>query len=580
MWQGRPTLAAFKSTTIDLMPTKSVSKVALIVIIFIVITFGMYSSSLKNSFVYLDDDQLILANPTVQEITPASISRALTTYDPELYIPLTLFSYQIDHLIGGLDPMIYHLSNLILHTMNALLVAWLLFILTKQKWVSVLCGILFAVHPLSTEAVAWASARKDVLSTFFFLLSLISYLRYRESGSGKDYATSIFLFAFALMAKVQVIILPVLLLLIDHLQKRKVDFESLKEKIPHFAVAIIFGIIAIIGKTQSFDAAPLSDRVLIAMRSTTFYLQKLLIPSNLSVFYPYTDPVRITNIDIALSLIIVIGLIMIIAYTWKKKRSIAFGLGFFLLALAPTFSNFNKGQGSTDYFYASDRYAYVAMIGILYLLAIAFKYFWDRSNNHRNGALIIVMIICIGFGLLSHKQSLVWRNSQSLFENAMAYSEDYYLPHSKLGSVYWIEGRMDEAEEMFNKSIELNPTAAAHYNLGIIHMERNDVDGAIEQLKRAIYLQPDHTAAHFNLGYLAFENQWYEEAFSSYSKVVEVDPTDVEALVSLSASAIKIAKFEDAYIALEKVFYLDPSNPEAIFLVRTLEFIRDEEKAE
>jgi len=142
---------------------------------FFVLTFALYGSSLSNSFVRWDDGMLIYENPAIREITPSTLKTVFTSYDPELYIPLTFMSYQVDYALGGTNPTIYHAQNLFWHTLNALLVAGFILLLSRRKWIALLCGVLFAIHPLHTEAVAWASARKDVLSTFFFLVSLISY---------------------------------------------------------------------------------------------------------------------------------------------------------------------------------------------------------------------------------------------------------------------------------------------------------------------------------------------------------------------------------------------------------------------
>lgn len=158
---------------------------------FFIIAALVYGASLHNQFVRLDDGLLIYENQAIQHINPQTIKTVFTTYDPELYIPLTLISYQVDYLLGGIDPFLYHLQNLFWHTLNALLVAWLAYLLIKKEWIALFVGVLFLVHPLHTEAVAWAAARKDVLSTFFFLASTITYLYYRSEERQKYYIASL-----------------------------------------------------------------------------------------------------------------------------------------------------------------------------------------------------------------------------------------------------------------------------------------------------------------------------------------------------------------------------------------------------
>src|SRR3989338_4850543 len=170
--------------------------------------FIVYGHSLWNGFVNWDDGLLIYENPIVQEFSFRSIYTAFTSYDPELYIPLTLLSYQWNHVVGGLNPFVYHLTNLILHAFNALFVAWIALLLGKNKWIAAVTGLIFALHPLHTEAVVWASSRKDVLAAFFALLSIGLYLLYQESGDRRSYLGSLVMFLLALLSKVSVILLP------------------------------------------------------------------------------------------------------------------------------------------------------------------------------------------------------------------------------------------------------------------------------------------------------------------------------------------------------------------------------------
>ncbi len=163
----------------------------------IALLLAVYGSLvLHGNFVLWDDNNLITNNTHIQGLTFANIGYNFTHFDPELYIPLTFLTYQFDYAFGGLDASFFHFTNLLLHTLNALLVTLLLYQLTKKRWIAVLCGLLFAVHPLNVEAVAWASARKDLLSTFFFFLSCFTYLRYRSEQSASSYWWSVVFFFF------------------------------------------------------------------------------------------------------------------------------------------------------------------------------------------------------------------------------------------------------------------------------------------------------------------------------------------------------------------------------------------------
>lgn len=236
---------------------------------FFLILLIIYGSSLTNDFVRWDDGLLIYENPAIRSITPSTLKTIFTSYDPELYIPLTFFSYQIDYLIGGTHAAIYHAQNLLWHTLNALLVALLLWRLTRQGWPSLFGGLLFALHPLNTETVAWSSARKDVLSTFFFLVSLLSYLSYRTQKKRSAYAFSLLSFTLGLLSKVTVITLPVVLFLFDFREHRRWSGKMLVEKIPYLLLSVLFAVIATAGKSGVLSASTLSEKILLSLRGAS-----------------------------------------------------------------------------------------------------------------------------------------------------------------------------------------------------------------------------------------------------------------------------------------------------------------------
>src|SRR3989344_4256763 len=199
---------------------------------FFLLAMLIYGSSLGNGFVQWDDGLLIYENPAIRGITWTNLKTIFTTYDPELYIPLTLFTYQVDYLIAGTHAAFYHFHALILHTLNVLLVLWFLKRLTGKTALAVVIGLVFMVHPLHTEAVAWSSARKDLLATMFFLLSIIAYMRYREAEKKLLYSASLCAFLLGLLAKVTVLTLPAVLLLFDWKRDGNISRRSLIASLP------------------------------------------------------------------------------------------------------------------------------------------------------------------------------------------------------------------------------------------------------------------------------------------------------------------------------------------------------------
>ena len=339
---------------------------------FCVAMLAIYGTSLRNGFVTFDDGMLITDNSAIREITPASLKAIFTHYDPELYIPLTFFSYQLDFQLGGEQPFIFHLDNLLLlllHTINALLVCWLFYLLSfGRKDLALVAGIIFAAHPIQTEAVAWAAARKDVLSSLFFLLSLIGYLYYRSEENRRFYWWSIVAFLLGLLAKVSVIMLPAVLFLLDWREGRRWGRTMLLEKVPYVVLCVLFGIIAIFGKTDLLSKTSLWTKALLACRSSVFYLQKFFWPSGFSVLYPYDGPVSLAATGFLLSMVVLVLLLFSALWTIRWTKEIAFGLAFYFVMLLPTFTNLAKNG---DIYLASDRYAYLPNIGILWGYSLA-----------------------------------------------------------------------------------------------------------------------------------------------------------------------------------------------------------------
>ncbi|MBU0458963.1 tetratricopeptide repeat protein [Patescibacteria group bacterium] len=531
----------------------------IIVILFFVIAFLIYGLSLTNDFVHFDDNILIFDNPAVHQLTPATIAWVFTHFDPELYIPLTFLSFQIDHLIGGLNPFIFHLTNLILHTLNALLVYVFLNLLTKRKLLAIICGLIFLVHPLNAEAVAWASGRKDVLSAFFFLGSLIFYLKTsNERRATSNYYASIISFVLALLSKASVILLPLILILIDYKNDRRVDRKSILKKIPYFALSGIFGIVAIFGKQSVLADSPLKDSILMASKSTVFYLQKFLMPFDLSVIYPYNENISITSSEFFVPLIVLLVLIALIAIKFRNNRKATFGSLFFFLMLAPSFSNYAKAG---DVFFASDRYVYLPIIGLIYIFVlILFSLIKSINNKIRIPIFVIPSIILIFFGVLAFKQSLVWKNTDTLFTNVTKHFDYSDMAFNKVGAQRFEQGKLAEAEEHLMKSLEIKPNARAYYNLGLVRLEQDDIEGVVEMNLKAIELDPKHVSAYLNLGYAYWKKGMQSDAEITFKKALSIKPDDVDVLTNLAGLYISMERPSEARELLERAIKIDPED--------------------
>ncbi len=563
----------------------------------------LYGPSVTDKFVSLDDGLLITDNPAIQELSPATLKRVFTTYDPELYDPLTLMTYQVEHALFGFRPGVFHLDNLILHTLNALLVFAVMLQLFRRKGVAAATALLFAVHPLQTEAVLWAAARKDLLSTFFFLSSLGSYLLWREREEKWFSFFSVALFVLGLFAKVTVITLPIVLLLIDWKRHRSLP-RAVAEKWPYWLAAIIFGIVAIFGKREVLADSGLWSNFLLACKSAVFYLWHLLIPTGFTIIYPQHTPVTLAAPEFLVPVLIVLALVAVIIASLRRFPVVSFALAFYLVTLVPNFTNFVK-DGVT--YFASDRYAYIPSIGIFLLVALAVAWLYEHKPFGKWGARAIdAVVICVFVGLigLARVQADTWIDSETLYTQALSIAPST-LAYNNLGDFYMKNNRPELAKDQFIAAISLDPTyERAYNNLGNYYRDQGDYeeamrvyrqaikslgagpitsieylapyyylgetlellgrsDEALKQFEAAVARAPDRAEPHYNLGLQLEKSEKTEGATAEYQKAVAIDPGYIPAQYHLAGLLAESGKLQEAAAALEAVVRVNPNYEKA-----------------
>jgi protein O-mannosyl-transferase len=484
------------------------------------VTVLTYASSLGNEFVGWDDGLLITENTWIAGLNWENVKHVFTSYDPELYVPLSLLSYQINYALGELNPFGYHLFNLILHIANALLVALLTLKLSRKGWVAVFCGALFALHPLHTEAVAWASARKDVLSAFFALASMVSYLRYADERKRFWLFASALLFALGLMAKVSIILLPLALLLMAWYRNAGPKRSDVLYLVPHFLLSLLFGIVALGGKLA--NTGFLWDKFLMGCKAIGFYLGKILWPADFSVLYPYTDPISILTPDLLMSVLLVAALTALSVWALRFGKTPFFAWSFFLLFVIPSFANIAKGHNELlDVYFASDRYAYLPSIAAFYILGLGFATVRDKRTK-----LALLGAIAVALAMLSYRQSTVWEDSHALFTNVAAVQPNSYVAYTNLGTILVQEGQVDEGLELYRKSLAIRDDATTHYNVGQILEYQEKPDEALEHYRKAVASSPLHKEAWVRMGVILGQRGDMPEAFRALREALQLDPDD------------------------------------------------------
>lgn len=521
-------------------------------------------SVLTNGFVHLDDALLITRNPAVHQLSFWSLQQIFTTFDPELYVPLTLLTYQIEHAIFGLNPVAFHCTNLILHSANAILVFWILLILSQKRFLAFFGALLFALHPLQTEAVVWAAARKDVLAALFFLGSLLMFLLYRRDYRQQFYRWSIVLFFLGLLSKVSILMLPIILFLLDWKDGKPLTRESIKEKIPYLALSVVFGIIAIIGKTQNLASTDLPTTLLLMAKSTLHYLWKLILPLHLTALYPQQDPVTMGSPAFQASVAGVLMLLVIAVLLARRSRHVAFGIGFFLLMMLPSGTNFLKNE---FLFFASDRYIYLASVGVFFLIALGFHHAWEsRKRFTALGAKSLAIVIVTACAGLSAVQARTWKDTPTLYEQSLRFYPRSVLVWNNLGDYYMQTGDFAKAQEMFERALALDPSLIVLWsNLGNAYRENNQYDRAIAAFQEAIRRieakerpGPAELSAYYFLGELLDQMGKREESLRQFERAIEQGPTFAETYFNLGLQHQKHKDSARAEAAFRRAIAVDP----------------------
>jgi protein O-mannosyl-transferase len=415
--------------------------------LFAVAAVAVYGwSALHNGFVGYDDPRLIIDNPLIRTPGPSTWATIFTTYEAVLYVPLLFISYQIDFLLGGLTPAVYHIHNLTLHTVTAFLVSVLLFQLTGRRVAAVLCGMLFLVHPLNTEVVAWASARKDALMGLFAVLSVVAYLHGQKNHDQRWYIVSVLSFALALLSKPAAIALPIALPILNHIAGRPfISKKSGIQLLPFLILSLAAGIVGLTGSGQQLrmGSSPLSENGLLALKSMGVAIVKFIAPVKLSVIYPFTDPVTITSPHIFLPALFV-GVLFVIAWLLRRKEpTILWGLLLFVLLLAPTWASFRIGEDFGDVYFMADRYVYLPMIGLLLVVATVLI----RATDRFGPGIVrgIATVILVAFGIVASAQATVWYDSRALFSHVLRHYPNAQAAHVNIGVLDADEGLPLEA---------------------------------------------------------------------------------------------------------------------------------------
>ena len=502
----------------------------------------VYIPALQNGFVNWDDNRYVYENRYIGSLDFRFLKWSLSAVVASLWHPLTMFSLALDHAIWGLNPSGFHLTNIIFHVINTVLVFILIIQLigygnpgevnSKKLTVGITTAILFGIHPLHVESVAWISERKDVLSAFFFLSSILFYIKYASTKRRIFYAASFISFIMALMSKPMAVSLPLVLLILDYYPLRRYESRYKRlilEKIPFFAGSVLFSLITIWahvsygGGIKTLESFPLTTRLFMAVRTMVFYLLKMILPFNIAPYYPYPKVIRTFELEYLGAF----ALIAIIVWSLKKRRLYFTVWLYYIVTLIPVIGILQVGTQA-----AADRYTYLPSLGPFLLLGLSAGAAFEMCSGRSRAAFILSLFIVTG--LLMNKtvtQIAMWKDSITLWSSEIRlFPNTAEIAYNNRGSAYDNKGKTLEAIKDYTKAIEIKPGfAEAYLNRGTDYFSLGYYSQAIEDFNTSIKLNPKYFDSYYNRGITYNQLGRYQEAIRDYSMAVKFNPGNADA---------------------------------------------------
>ena len=533
----------------------------------LILTFLIYSNTLKNYFIInWDDDGYIINNPMIKELSWDSIMYMFSHFHLDNYHPLTTLSHAIEFHLFNLNPLPYHFDNLVLHLINTILVYYFIQLLLKHKEAAVLVALLFAIHPMHVESVAWLSERKDLLYTCFFLLSLIYYHQFIYSVQRKYLIYSILFMLLSCLSKSAAVALTPVLFLLDFYSNKKFTPKSIIPKIPFLILSVLFGVIALYSQGSSgamnmVQHFSFLDKPFLAFYGLAFYLIKLFAPIHLSSMYLY--PVKVNSmlpVEYYLAPLIIIPIVILFRFKQIQKE-LFFGFLFYFFTLAMVIQVVPVGKAIV-----ADRYSYVPYIGIFFILAKG--YILIRNNEMINAqkikpvAAIVLILYVLLFCISTWNRNKDWKDSYTLFSSVIKLQPDRYFGYFARGLGLSLQNDVQGAINDYTKGIEADPeNDVLWYNRGVEMEKINQPDAAIADYSRAVQINPKNAKSFYNRGNLKFGKGNLKDAIKDYTSTIQIDSANAEAYCN---RAITYLYLKDSISALNDFNASIRQNPKLV----------------
>lgn len=538
----------------------------------LVLATAVYAATIGNEFIAFDDPENILDNYSIRELSWVNLQHFFTTSLEFMYTPLVSLSYAVDYQLGGLDPTVYHTTNLLLHLANIALVYLVVRRLTARVVLAHFCAIAFAIHPVNVDAVAWVATRSGLLATLFMLASILAYLRYRDRPRWWLLGVSVLLFGLAGLSKSSAVVLPALLVLVDYFQKRpyltgrRIAWAAVLDKLPYAAISVAIGLAALHFRTDALSPAGYEwyDRILIVCGALLTYLVKLVAPVHLAMAYAY--PAKSDGHLpwwVYLAPLILAGIAYLLYRVRSARRIVVFGLGFFAVTILPA-----QVVWLIDN-YTANRYAYLPYVGLFLIAGHFVAALLDRrSEDIRIQAAAIGLLagFVLVFSILSGFRGITWHDTVRVTTASIDKEPQVAFVYASRGIAEYNANEYPAARQDFEKALELDPNYAIGYlYIGRIKHANGDYAGAVAEYDQVISRVPDFAVAYADRGKARSAQADSVGALNDFSWAIGLDSYYVDAYHQRGIVEIQVGNEKAAVSDFDRVIELMPDYADAYY---------------
>ena len=523
------------------------------------LTVLAFISVFGHDFVNWDDDFNLANNKNTALLNWDNIVNIFS--DPVIgnYNPLPILTFTIERAIVGLDPTLYHINNLILHLICVFFVYRIFRSLDLSSLASAAGAMLFGIHPMRVESVAWVTERKDVLFGAFFLAALWYYIQYVKIGYAKRYFyIAMGLFVFALFSKIQAVTLPLSMLLVDYYYRRPLNFKLVIEKWAFFLLSLIIGLVGVyfLKDQGSMDDAThytFFQRLMVGGFTLGVYLLKFISPYKMSPLYPYPS---VLPPEIYAGPVIGILILAFIYIAYKKDwRPYLFGFLFFIFNVMFLLQVVGAGQG-----YLADRFTYIPYMGLMFIVAYSLQKLYEQKPSFSKPVLYgfsAYLVLCM---ILTWKQNQIWRNSDTLWTHVLKYHTNTSLPFRNRANYRRDEGRIEEALADYNSAIALKPDGALYNSRAKLYFNQQKYEQAMSDYNKAIAADSTEGEYYINRGAVWALTGQFEAALNDFNKGIELNPDHANGYKNRSLVYQSLQRWQDAYNDVEKYLTMHPED--------------------